>query len=180
MKKFLACLLIVCLGFLLLACQKTGIDAEKVDKIDLSEYKTLVGKCNDDIMELSILLSNMGQYEHNYWKILNGGNGAMDYDSMVSRAFEWLEREAEIDQAAMETKYQDVCDQYKKIFAVDVTDSIALDVRTSFLELFDSFNSLYLLVTAPSGSMSDFVSHYNTYSGKIKNINSTLSLMVSD
>ena len=71
-------LLIVLLGALLFAVACGGAvsadstpSATEINEFNLNKYKELVIAYKDNIMDESILLSNMGTHEYNFWKALN-------------------------------------------------------------------------------------------------------------
>ncbi len=150
---------------------------------DLAEYKTLALALKDAIMDESILLSNMGNYEYNYWaaeESLGDIGGAIDYDEMSSAANDWLCENAEIAVGELENNYKNICDQYKEIIHFAVSGAEAEEIQDKTSEMFGSFDALYLLVTAPSGDISDFADKFNEYSDDIKNNDSVLSTLLSD
>ena len=105
-KKLTICTLILALLFSFTACTSNNPEADSnsiiessltaesslppENEFDISAYTKLVEESRQAIEETAILLSNMGQYEYNYWNALNNVNGTMDYSSMVDSAFNWL------------------------------------------------------------------------------------------
>ena len=155
-------------------------NTEESEVFDLDEFIALVSACNDDIMDMGVLLSNMGTYEYNYWKALNDISGNIDYDSMVSMASDWLNENANENIDTLKESYEKICKQYEEIVVMDITGPEAGETKMIFKELFDYFNSLYLLVTSPSGDISTFSSNFNTYVNGMTTSNSELEIFLND
>lgn len=184
MKKIVSLLLLLALALSLSACQGGGSEptppAESTPAaVALGEYKGLVAECNEAIMEEAVLLSNMGKWEHNYWKALGNVNGTMDYENMAAKAIEWLNEEAGIEDGTLEANYSSVCDQYKEIVET-ACDADVEEIDAALEALFNSFDSFYLLVTSPSGDIDTFADDFNRLSKEIKDGNSVLSTLTSD
>lgn len=194
-KKSKNCILILSavavLSLSITACGNTDTTANTSNKdnapaqteetvaFDIAEYKSLVAKCNEDILNESILLSNLGKYEHKYWESLNSVNGTIDYDSLILKAYEWLKEKGDTDQQTFENNYKDTVTQYDKIISMDTPTPEAAEIEAVLKNLYESYNALYQLVTAPSGDISSFADNYNTYSNEITNYNSTLASLVA-
>ncbi|MFQ8760594.1 MAG: hypothetical protein ACLSAF_15370 [Intestinimonas sp.] len=147
---------------------------------DLEEYKTAVSEFNTSVMDEAVLLSNIGKYEHNYWKALGSVNGTMDYDKMVEKAMEWLSGEVEEDASSIEAAYGDICAAYAVLAASDSDEGIADELSENVDDLFNAYNALYLLVTEPSGGIDDFADDFNEYSGAITECNSTITALLGE
>lgn len=140
---------------------------------DLSAYKDLVADCRAKIKESGILLSNIGQWENNYWKAM----GSLS-DDMVGSAFEWLEEQSGENRDTVDSGYSDIRDTYKEIILLEVEGKEAEEIDEAFRGLYDSYSSLYRLVTEPSGSRSDFVDDFNDSINAFTTHDDTLSLFL--
>lgn len=144
---------------------------------DIIEYKSLVSACNEAIMAEAILLSNVGKWENNYWEALGSVSGEMDYENMVSKAMDWLSEKSDATQDTLSENYTAICAEHDEIAGAGATGSEAEEIAVSVAALFEAYNSLYLLVTAPSGEIADFVKNFNDYSDAIVNNNSLLETL---
>jgi len=146
---------------------------------NLDEYKELVSKFNNDIMAQSLLLSNMGKWEYNYWKAYNSLDAkSPDFDSMTSHAYELLVKNAEVGEEEIANNYKSISEQYKQIVVIDISGSEAGEIKESFKNLYDAYSSLYKMTTSPSGSLSSFSDNYNTYTDDIVKNNEMISLLI--
>lgn len=150
------------------------------DSIDSSDYKKLISQYNKDIIELSTILSSMGIYEHNYWKALISVNGTLDHKKTVENAYEWIEKEKELDQEKIETAYKKIEKQYVEISTIDTSSAEEEELKTRAAELYDAFSSLYGMVNSPPSSIDDFAKLYDQYIADIKTSNNLLSALVGD
>jgi len=147
---------------------------------DISEYKELVSELKDVIMETSIWLANMGNYEFNYWETLENIGGTIEYEEMAAEAEEWLNKKAEIDSGTLSKNYAEIGKKYKEVIKVEVVGTEANEIHENIIEMYKAFDALYLLVTSPSGDISDFADSFNEYSETIKRQDSMLSTLLSD
>lgn len=145
---------------------------------DIAEYRNMISQCNDSIMKESVFLSNMGNFEYNYWKALNSVSGNIDYDSMVLKAYEWLAENSDSSYLALEKNYVEIGVQYKEIIEKSVSGTEVEELKDALHDLYEAFNSLYMLTTSPSGSISDFTDKFNNYTDAIKNQNSYISSLL--
>lgn len=147
---------------------------------DLAAYKATVSASFDSISGQAILLSNMGEYEYNYWKINENIGGTFDSAKVADAAENWLIEKAEIEPGTLSKNHELICKQYKEIVSMTISGVEAEKIYENYDVLFTSYNSMYLLVTAPSGSRSDFANSFNSCTEEIKNRKSVLSVLLSE
>ncbi|MDR2572208.1 MAG: hypothetical protein LBD23_18185 [Oscillospiraceae bacterium] len=143
------------------------------------EYKVLVAGLNDEIYTLSVMLNNMGNYQIKFWEAIISLGGGVNFTSLIESAYDWLERNGDYTQEQMESDFNYIANQYKEFVIINVTDLIALDARNYLIDLYNSFLSLYALVTSPAGSISNFTNNFDEYVRNIINLNNSLSVLVS-
>ena len=181
MKRVIAFVLSISLIFLLVACGGAATPTPTPEpEFDLSEYREMVARLNEEIKELSILLSNMGQWQHSFWQALENIGGTVNFDNMVERVFEWLEENADVSREEIEAAHGRIVEQYSAIVRIDVEGALAEDIRSNITALFEDFNAFYRLITAPSGSMGAFASRFNELSNGIVNQNSMLEILLAE
>lgn len=151
--------------------------AETTTAFDLNGYKDLISECNASIYDASILLSNMGQWEYNYWKNMVSMNGVLNYDLMAQKAEDWLNEKAEVSAGTVKENYDAICESYRQIIKTEIEGKEAEKILETFDELFVTYSNLYLLVTSPSGSINIFADSFNDYTNSIKNNNSLLDTL---
>lgn len=174
MKKLRVIAIAVCFGLLMASCSAGE------PKTTIEEYNAAVASFNDTLMENAVLLSNIAQFENSYWKNLIKLGGRVDYDDIVSKAYDWLEEKSGETEQSVEQSYNEICSQYKAIISMNVEGEGNARVSEKLDEIFEAYNSLYLLVTSPSGSNNNFVESYNDYTDTIVNANSMISTLLSD
>ncbi|MCI8633922.1 MAG: hypothetical protein HFE64_10655 [Lachnospiraceae bacterium] len=196
-KKLTICTLILALLFSFTACTSNNPEADSnsiiessltaesslppENEFDISAYTKLVEESRQAIEETAILLSNLGQYEYNYWNALNNVNGTMDYSSMVDSAFNWLLDKGNVSRDEVVQNYTTICNQYKEIIQIDIgTNSAASTIKNEYDTLYTNFDNYYRLVTDPSGDVNSFSDTFNTYTRAIESSNSKLGLLTQD
>lgn len=153
--------------------ETTQTDNITQEPFDMESYKNSIKHFNDSAMDTSVLLSNMAQYENNYWQAIGG---KINFDKMLSATYDWLEEKGNTKKEELEKKYNDVCSIYKEISLIEVSDKEAEELQSESKALFTSFNALYNLATNPSGDNSTFVKNYNEYIDSIKSHNSLIEI----
>ncbi|MEG1564827.1 MAG: hypothetical protein RR365_14055 [Bacteroides sp.] len=148
--------------------------------VDKQDYKDMVSKCNTDIADAGIILSNIGNYEYNYWEASNNIGGNIDYAHMLDSAKKWLHEKGNIEFIVVENAYTNICAQYKEIIKINVSGADVDEINDNFNKLFNAYNGMYLLITSPTGDISSFAENFNTYSDDFKSSNSILSLLVAE
>ena len=184
MKKTIAVLTIALSTISLFGCSssKTNTTDNQTEvattkkSFDIELYKKSVGILNDSIMETSILVSNMAQYENNYWSNLEKIGGTIDYKELVDKAYNWLEKKSDTKKEDIEKSYSNICNKFKEVSLQEVSGKEAEELQSSSKELFQAFDSLYDLATNPTGDNSSFVSNYNKYIETIKSTNNNISV----
>jgi len=179
MKKILLSLLVLFTAFAFAACSKDTEPKKETAEFDLTEYKGKVATLNEEILELSTLLSNTGKFQHNFWGNLNSMGGNVDFDSMVERGFDWLEKNSDVSLEDVEKMHGQIQTQYTDIMSIKV-DASAEEIRDNLTGLFEDFDSLYKLITSPSGDIDAFADRFNTLSNDIVSANSSLEALVSE
>lgn len=152
---------------------------EPTQSFNIDEYKVLVSELKDSVTDALVLVSNMGQYEFNYWETLENIGGTIDYDAMVLDVSDWMKENVDIDTGTLPSTYADISKKYKGFIKIDVTGAEAEEIQKNAIELYKAFDGLYLLVTSPSGSLSDFAEKYNDYMDIIQTSDSLLSTLLS-
>lgn len=190
MKKKLMILCLSAMLIMLVACgnnpvteETVPIETETVSQepgMSLDEYKAMVSTLNSQIMDESIFLSNVGKYEHNYWKSYNSlpTYGDLDYDTIVEHAMEWLAKKSEASADTLSAAHDEIGLAYSSVVQAKVDGDVPDEISDNISELFAAYDALYLLVTEPSGDIDDFADHFNEYSRSIKNCNSILSTLL--
>ena len=191
MKKLL--LLSVILVFLLSGCASADIsgptpEPEPIEttpeltpepELDISEYKAMAAQLSEHIMEISIIVSNMGKYMFNYWDALESVGGTVNYENMTEYAFEWLEENADMSKDDVLAEHADIKSQYSDFVDVNISGMLAEDIYANMSDLYSTSDALYRLVTEPSGSVDDFLLAFNLHSNSIVNTHDLLTALVS-
>ena len=148
-------------------------------EFDISEYKAIASNLNDSIMDLSILLSNMGQYMYNYWVALENIGGTIDYDIMIDSAYKWIEENADTSKDDILSAYDKIEKLHNGFVIINIDDPLAEDIAEKLFDLYNAFFSLYILITQPSGEIDWFANDFNRYSNIIVENNELISSLVS-
>lgn len=186
MKKILSLVLVFIFALSLTACGEDNNDKNETKEktITIEEYKNQVLKFVTNTEASGIILSNMAQYENNYWSTLESYGGSInsqeDYDKILSKTYEWVkEKQPDLNQETITNDYNKICSEYKNILLCVTEDSKEkTEIESEFKELFNAYNSIYLLVTSPSGDLNTFVNNYNTYNDTFKSSKSNLDILL--
>lgn len=163
------------LSLVLILLSFSACGGEKSAPFDLEEYKSLVSECQGTINDASIILANAGAYENNYWKAL----GELRADDMVDAAFSWLADNSEEDRASVDASYSTIQESYKAIISIETEGNEAEEILSSFKSLYASYAEMYIMVTEPSGSRTDFAKSMSDLIADMKISNESLSLFLS-
>lgn len=184
-KSLLLCVFVFLVG-ILCSC---GAESDPQDStsaqtpaISIEEYESMVSNFNASVLDESIILSNVGQYEYNYWKAFSGlpTYGDLDYAVMVEKAMDWLSEESDYNADTVSAAYDEICAAYSDIVRANVTGDIPEEISNNVNDLFNAYNGLYLLVTDPSGDIASFAEYFNDFSHSITSCNSTLSAILPE
>lgn len=186
--------LILCLG--LCGCNSDEKNSSKVESIvetteqetteavtdNIEEYKLKIKEFSNTTYEASLLLNNAGKFEGNYWKQLNKFGGTIDFDDVYEKAINWLIENADAEYNVTKTKFNDdykvICTNYSDITGLGVDSTEVSAINEAFEELFKSYCNLYILITEPSGNLSNFIDNTNTYINSIKNTTTLLDTLL--
>lgn len=175
MKKLLSVVLLIVFTVTFVACASSG-----KTRVTLEEYNATVSEFNNDLMEEATKLSNLAKFEHGYWSNMEKMGSYVDVDKIPAHAYEWLEKSAGITKIDVEQGYEDICDRYKELVNTEVRGGGNEKVAENIDDMFEAYNSLYLLVNSPQGSSSDFGDRYNTYAPELSNKHSAIEILVSE
>lgn len=146
---------------------------------DLDFYMQKISSAHKRMMDAAVYLSNFGTYEFNYWESLENIDGQIDHDSMLDSASEWLQKRTELTLADLASSYDTICADYKEIVTIETDDNVAAEIFAEYKTLFTSYDSLYRLVTSPSGNLNSFSQSFNESIRSIKSSDSMLSILLS-
>lgn len=187
LKKSLAFIVSISMLATLSACNSNDKESSKEETTteatteeiteNIEEYKSKILDFNNNVYEAALLLSNAGKYERNYWENLENIGGTVDFDKVYINALDWLIENADEEYNVTETKlsddYKAICTSYSEITSMGIDSAEVSPINDAYQELFNDYCMLYVLVTEPSGSLSNFIDNYNDYIDNIKN-NTTL------
>ena len=148
---------------------------DKVENvISIEDYKQQVTELNDKILNASIPLGNMAQWELNFMKTLGRSS-----DDIVDRAFEWLETESDYTETGVKDTCTEIASLMKEIS--DNTDtSQMIDIFNQTVSLYESYVGLYETVTEAPTSVTAFAEDVSTYFPAIPTNSKTLTDMLTD
>lgn len=182
MKKVFAGLLSALIALSLVACgenQSPNISSVPEEpSLSFDEYKDKASDFTSSVLDASVILSNVGKYEYNFWDSLSSVNGDIDYDDMVDRAMKWLSEKSESDSASVSATYDELGVIYSDLVICSYDDGGADEIAENINDLFSAYNQLYLLVTEPSGDIGRFADRFNKYSDVIVEKNSMLEVLL--
>lgn len=148
-------------------------------EFDFEEYKAKVLECLPELNDGCIALSNVCQYENNYWKSLERVGGHFDTDKAVSAAFEWLESKSDYSVDYIDAQYKSIGAMYKEVIAVNTFGSEAEEIGGTFSDYYDAYIGLYNLAMSPSGDRGTFVDSYNNLTSIIRKCQSKLDILLT-
>lgn len=150
---------------------------ETNDTISIEDYKQQVTDLNDQILNASIPLGNMAQWELNFMKTLGRPS-----DDIVDRAFEWLEKESDYTETGVKDTCTEIASLVKEIS--DNTDtspeSQMIDIFNQTVSLYDNYIGLYETVTTVPASVTVFAEDISTYFPSIPAESEALADMLKD
>lgn len=147
---------------------------------DISEYKKIVSEYNDLVSNNMLALYNMGKYEYNYWDNLENLGGSPDFSELTSKAYEWIAENSENEhtESSITSTHDEICSKYASIITTATEGPEAEEIETLVKDIYDSYTSIYKLITSPSGDINSFAESYNTILQSLQKDTETLSLLV--
>lgn len=179
LKKIAATFLCLAVLLSLNACGSETPKEDACSSFSIEEYKIIVNENRERIYNACVYLSNLGEYEHNYWKSYNalGPESGMP-DTSIDAAFEWLAENSDGTKESVEAAFRDIRQQHKEIVLNVIVGPEAREIYKAYTAMYDAYIALYNLVTEPSNSIDDFVETYNACVNSIKESNQSLSLFL--
>ena len=186
MKRIICLLTALLIAFSISGCSETGEPQDTLANpsasttapttelmFDLAAFKADINTCRSEINSASIYVANMGTYEYNFWKAL----GKLS-DDMAEKAFEWLEKNSDATEESIKAVYESIRQKYKEISITEYSGNEAEKIYTAFDRMYHAYTDMYLLVTSPSGSITDFATKLNNCIETIQESDSELSLFL--
>lgn len=191
MKKLVCLLLTVTLVLSVGGCSKkkddTSSDNEKQqtslssqEETSIEEYAVLVSDCVEEIENASVLLSNMANYEYEYWSALDNIDGNFDTKKAVQKARDWLSEKADVEENKIETDYKIIVGKYSDVVEVNISDENAKLLNDNLTKLYDEYCLLYNLTISPGDNLSIFTTNYNSYVDNITNYLNTINTSIDN
>lgn len=180
MKKTVLILSFVAL-MLLAGCSggtsETDESAGLENTISIEDYKQKVTELNDQILNATIPLGNMAQWELNFMKTLGRPS-----DDVADRVFEWLEKESDYTETGVKDANIEIAAAMKYIS--DNTDtspeSQMVDIFNQTVSLYENYMGLYETVTTAPDSVKAFAEDVSTYFPAIPADSEALTELLSD
>jgi len=147
----------------------------------MEKYKTMVSDFNARIMDESVLLTNAGMYEYNFWKAYSGisetvsSDSSVNYDVMVDEAMEWLSENSDANADTVAAAYDELIASYVAIVDANVDGELSAGTADLVDALFGAYYQLYTIVTEPSGTIEDFIYTLKDCTDAITMFNSDLA-----
>lgn len=153
---------------------------EETVPFDISEYKKIVSEYNDYVSDNMIALYNMGKYEYNYWNNSEKLGATPDSSELSAKAFEWIAENSENEhtEISITSNHDEICNLYATIIKTSTEGSEAEEIENLVKDIYDSYTSLYNLITSPSGNLDSFADMYNTNIQNLQKDTETLSLLL--
>ena len=154
----------------------------QIPAISLDKYKTMVADFNSRVMDESVLLTNAGMFEYNYWKAYSGLStyDDLDYQSMAESAMEWLSENSDADAESVKAAYDELIAAYATISDANVDGEIPEELPDLVAALFGAYDALYSLVTEPSGSIENFLIQLKGHVDAITDFNENISALIEE
>lgn len=150
---------------------------ESTNAISVEDYKELVQKLNDKILDATIPLGNMAKWELNFLKTLGRPS-----DNMSDSAFEWLEKESDYTETSVRETNIEISSIMIKIS--DNTDtspeSQMTDIFNQAVSLYENYTGLYETVTAAPSSVKAFAEDISTYFSAIPTDSEALAELLKE
>ncbi|MDR1669922.1 MAG: hypothetical protein LBR76_08185, partial [Oscillospiraceae bacterium] len=109
---------------------------------EFAAYKALAAACNDDIYQLTIVLSNMGNFEHYTWSTVPAGE-TVDFEELLNTSYEWITENANETKESIHTKHQHICEQFETLQTITLTDPGFHNIAKNITALFESYDTFF-------------------------------------
>lgn len=179
MKKmvFVLALLMLLAGCSNNANTPTVETGETGEIMSIDDYKQLVKKLNDQILDASIPLGNMAKWELNFLKTLGSPS-----DDVADRVFEWLEEESDYTETSVTKANIEISSTMIEIS--DNTDtspeSPMIEIFNQAVSLYENYIGLYETVTTAPTSIKAFAEDISTYFSAIPVDSEALTALLED
>lgn len=185
MKRIISILLISAILLLLAACStqepesKTTTSVPKITKtdapFDLTGYEEAVGQFRAHVMDNSLLLYNVGNYEVNYLKALGTTS-----DKTADNGFEWLSKQTDATRESVDAAHQIIRDEYAELILVEVDGKEAEALDGYVHSMYEGYAALYDCVTSNSLNASQLTTKINDAIGLINGANDDIGLFIDE
>lgn len=189
MKRIISILLISAIMLILTACsaqepepiattsapESTETDAP----FDLAGYEKTVGQFRTHVMDNSLLLYNVGNYEINYLNALQSISGSTSNET-AEKGFEWLSKQTDATRETVDAAHQTIRDEYAELLLVEVDGKEAEALDGYVRSMYEGYEALYDCVTSNSLTASQLTTKINDAIGLINGANDDISLFIDE
>lgn len=151
---------------------------ETEPSFDLDAYKESVGKFRTHVMDNSLLLYNVGNYEINYLDALKSISGNSTSDDTADKGFEWLSGKTDANRESVDAAHQVIREEYAALILVEISGKEAEMLDEYVRSMYDGYSSLYDCVTSNSLSAYQLTTKINGAIDLINGADSDISLFL--
>lgn len=190
MKKVISCTLVLVIVLSIFAAcsaqEHTPItttyasDSTETDApFDLDGYEEAVGQFRTHVMDNSLLLYNVGNYEINYLNALQSISGSTSNET-AEKGFEWLSKQTDATRETVDAAHQTIRDEYAELILVEVDGKEAEALDGYVHSMYEGYAALYDCVTSNSLNASQLTTKINDAIGLINGANDDIGLFIGE
>lgn len=150
-----------------------SVETTTEPSFDLDSYKQSVGQFRSHVMENSLLLYNVGNYEINYLKTLGATS-----DKTAENGFDWLSTKTDATRDSVDASHQVIRDEYAALILVEVSGREAETLDGYVRSMYDGYAALYDCVTSNAFTSSQLTSKINDAIRLINGADSDMGLFL--
>ena len=140
---------------------------------DLDTYKQSVNQFRAHVMDNSLFLYNVGNYEVNYLKALGSTS-----DKTAENGFDWLSKKTDATRDSVDAAHQVIRDEYAALILVEVSGREAETLDGYVRSMYEGYAALYDCVTSNAFTSSQLTSKINDAIGLINGADSDMGLFL--
>ena len=140
---------------------------------DLVSYKQFVNQFRAHVMDNSLLLYNVGNYEVNYLKALGSTS-----DKTAENGFDWLSTKTDATRDSVDASHQVIREEYAALILVEVSGREAETLDGYVRSMYEGYAALYDCVTSNTFTSSQLTSKINDAIGLINGADRDMGLFL--
>lgn len=157
-------------------------EVEEAPAFDLEAYKSSVDQFRRDVMDNTVNVGNIANYESGYISSYQKiGGGSPEAEKVVDAGYKWFEKNSGRKVSDIELFNNSIRTQYAELIITEIKGKEAEELDSYVRAMYDGYNTLYTMATTGSPTSYDsYVLTANDALNAVQDANSNISLFCGD